>query len=58
LHARPLALRVITAPPGLTYAELARLSPLGKNAEGHLRVINSMYPKGEPVAGQALKIID
>jgi predicted Zn-dependent protease len=58
LHARPLALRVITAPPGLTYAELARLSPLGKNAEGHLRVINGMYPKGEPVAGQALKIID
>lgn len=58
LLARPLALRVITARPGLTFAELAHLSPLGTNAEGHLRVINGMYPKGEPVAGQALKIVD
>ena len=58
LLARPLALRVISARPGLTFAELARLSPLGKNAEGHLRVINGMYPKGEPAADQALKIID
>ena len=56
--ARPLALRVITAQPGLTFAELARVSPLGRNAEGHLRVLNGMYPKGEPVAGQALKIVE
>lgn len=55
--ARPLTLRVITAAAGLTFAELARNSPLGKNAEGHLRLINAMYPSGEPVAGQALKII-
>ena len=58
LLARPLALRVITARPGLTFAELARLSPLSRNAEGHLRVLNGMYPKGEPVPGQALKIVE
>jgi predicted Zn-dependent protease len=56
--ARPLRLRVVTAPPGLTFAELARRSPLGKFAEGHLRVINGLYPAGEPVAGQPLKIVE
>ena len=56
--ARPLRLRVITAQPGLTFAELARRSPLGRFAEGHLRVINSLYPSGEPAAGRALKVIE
>ncbi|HKA39572.1 MAG TPA: M48 family metalloprotease [Burkholderiales bacterium] len=56
--ARPLRLRVITASPGVTFAALARRSPLGRFAEGHLRVINGMYPTGEPVAGQPLKIIE
>ena len=56
--ARPLRLRVITAQPGLTFAELGRRSPIGKHAEGHLRVINGLYPAGEPVAGQPLKVIE
>jgi predicted Zn-dependent protease len=56
--ARPLRLRVITAQPGITFAELARRSPLGRFAEGHLRVINGLYPAGEPVAGQPLKIVE
>jgi predicted Zn-dependent protease len=56
--ARPLRLRVITARPGLTFAELARRSPLGRHAEGHLRVLNGMYPAGEPVPGQPLKIVE
>jgi predicted Zn-dependent protease len=54
----PLRLRVITAQPETTFAELARRSPLGQFAEGHLRVINGKYPKGEPVAGQPLKIVE
>lgn len=56
--ARPLRLRVITAQPGLTFADLAGRSPLGRFAEGHLRVINGLYPSGEPAAGQALKVIE
>lgn len=54
----PLEVHIITAKAGDTYAELARQSPLGKNAESYLRLINAHYPKGEPVAGQLLKIID
>lgn len=49
---------VIEARSGMTFAGLARTSPLGKNAQGHLRLINAMYPAGEPVAGQALKIVE
>ncbi len=56
--ARPMRVRIITARAGMTFAELARTSPLGRFAEGHLRVINGLYPKGEPVAGQALKIVE
>lgn len=56
--AKPLRIRVITARAGLTFAELAKTSPLGRFAEGHLRVINGLYPAGEPAAGQTLKIIE
>ncbi len=56
--ARPLRLRVITAQAGITFAEMARRSPLGPFSEGYLRVINGMYPSGEPVAGQTLKVIE
>jgi len=56
--ARTLTPRVIAARAGLTFAELAALSPLGKHAEGRLRVINGLYPAGEPVAGQAHEIVE
>jgi predicted Zn-dependent protease len=56
--AKPLRLRVITARAGQTFAELAKNSPLGRFAEGHLRVLNGLYPAGEPAAGAALKIVE
>jgi predicted Zn-dependent protease len=56
--ARPLRLRVVTAQPGETFAELARRAPLGRYSEGYLRVINGLYPAGEPVAGQAFKVVE
>ena len=57
-QARPLRIRVIPAAAGTTLSELAKKSPLGRFAEGHLRAINGLYPAGEPVAGQALKIVE
>ncbi len=56
--ARPLTLRIINAPPDARFAELARGSPLGKNAQSYLRLINGIYPTGEPGAGQPLKVIE
>ncbi len=40
--------------PGLTYAQLARRSKVG---EQRLRLINGMFPKGEPVQGRLVKIV-
>jgi predicted Zn-dependent protease len=56
--ARPLRLRVIPAPAGTTFAALARNSPLGQHAEGHLRVINGLYPDGEPRPGELIKVVE
>lgn len=54
---KPLEIRTIAAGKGLSYAELARNSPLGVNAEKYLRLLNGQYPDGEPVPGQRVKII-
>jgi predicted Zn-dependent protease len=38
-------------------AGLARQSPLGADAETQLRLMNGLYPSGEPEPGQLLKIV-
>lgn len=55
--ARPYVIQLITAQPGMTMAELARGSPLGADAESQLRLMNALYPRGEPRPGQLLKIV-
>ncbi len=55
---KPLTIKLIAATKSETYAKLAQHSPLGKNAESYLRLINEQYPQGEPAAGQTLKIIE
>jgi predicted Zn-dependent protease len=55
--ARPHRLSVITATPGTSFAALARSSPLGADAENQLRLMNDLYPTGEPRRGQRLKIV-
>ncbi|MDO8704217.1 MAG: M48 family metalloprotease [Sulfuricaulis sp.] len=51
-------LRVIQARPGDTFASLAKKSPLNKNGEDTLRLINNLFPDGEPQAGELIKIIE
>lgn len=55
--ARPYVLQVIAAQPGTTMARLAQRSPLGADAETQLRLMNDLYPSGEPRPGQLLKIV-
>ncbi len=57
LAARPHYLRTVTAQAGTTMAGLARQSPLGATAESQLRLMNDLYPAGEPKPGQRLKIV-
>ncbi len=54
---KPLEIRTITADQHTRYAQLARTSPLGRNAEHYLRLLNGQYPEGEPAPGQIVKIV-
>jgi len=51
-------LEVITVEEGMTMEQLAAASPITNYALDKLRVINGLYPKGQPEVGQMLKIID
>lgn len=41
----------------MSFAELAKESPLGVNAENYLRLLNGKYPEGKPVSGQLIKVV-
>jgi len=50
-------IKIITAKSGDTFATLAKQANLDDYAEAQLRLINNMYPTGEPSAGQKIKLI-
>lgn len=54
--AEPVRLHTSRAKAGQTIATLAKESPLQSGAEGQLRLLNNLYPSGEPKAGGWLKI--
>jgi predicted Zn-dependent protease len=58
VNAKPLRLKILAAPAGARYADLAKHSPLGKHAEAQLRLLNGHYPIGEPLPGQPLKVVE
>lgn len=47
----------VKAKANATYAKIARQLKMGKYGEDELRLINQAYPRGEPEAGQWIKII-
>ncbi len=51
-------IRLITARAGDTIKSLAARSNLDSYAEDQIRLINDLYPAGEPRAGQLVKIIE
>ncbi len=50
-------LHLVKAKAGTRMADLARKSPLREHAEEQLRLLNNLYPEGEPEAGQTLKLV-
>ena len=56
--AEPYRLRMLKATNKTRMADLAKESPLPKYAEAQLRLINDMYPKREPKAGETVKIVE
>ncbi len=53
-----LRIKVIRFKEGMSYKELAANSPLGRFAEGKLRLLNGHYPEGEPEIGGLMKIVE
>ncbi|MDE0226884.1 MAG: M48 family metalloprotease [Gammaproteobacteria bacterium] len=56
--ANKLRIRVRIAEPDVTYADLARRSPIERHAEEQLRLLNAGYPNGEPRAGNYIKVVE
>ncbi len=52
-----LRIKVVRARPGKTFADYARTSPQPDYPELMLRLINNKFPKGEPVKGERIKLI-
>jgi predicted Zn-dependent protease len=56
--ARALTIKLVKADQSTRFAQLAKASPLGRHAEGYLRLMNGFYPHGEPAPGQMLKVVE
>ncbi len=50
-------LTLIKAGATTRFSALAKQSPIAKRAESQLRLLNDMYPKGEPKPGQTIKVV-
>lgn len=55
--AKPKRIRLVRAKPGDTFASLAMQSTFPDHPEERLRLLNGMYPDGEPQVGQWVKIV-
>jgi len=50
-------IQLARAKPGDTFAKLAEQTTLSNHAEDQLRLLNGMYPDGEPEPGQLIKLV-
>jgi len=55
--AKPWTIRSVAMPAG-GFAELARRSPLGAQAERQLRLLNGVYAGGDIAAGRPVKVVE
>lgn len=56
-QAMPLRINVIRADANTRFSALASQSPVEKYPESQLRLLNAHYPRGEPGAGELIKIV-
>ena len=55
--AEPFRIRMVKVPEGATMTSIAERSPLPKYALEEHRLLNGLYPDGEPQAGEYIKFI-
>lgn len=56
--AKPLRLKIVKATDETRFEDLAKHSSLDSHAESQLRLLNAMYPSGEPKKDELLKIVE
>jgi predicted Zn-dependent protease len=56
-RAEPLVIHVVEAGNDTRIEALAADSPLPGDAEQRLRLLNGLYPDGEPEAGELVKVV-
>jgi predicted Zn-dependent protease len=56
--AEPYRLHIVRAADGDTFEELAKSSSIQKYPVQQLRLFNDLYPEGEPVSGNWIKIVE
>ena len=57
-EARPPRIQIVRAEADTSMENLAASSPISNYALDKLRVMNGLYPSGEPEPGQLIKIVD
>ena len=50
-------IKIVEAKPGDTFAKLSKGTGIGAHGDDLLRVINGLYPNGEPRAGDLIKVV-
>ncbi len=55
--ARAKRLHLIRATTATRFRNLARQSPISDHPEEQLRLLNGLYPDGEPIAGRQIKVV-
>jgi predicted Zn-dependent protease len=56
--AQPFRLKVITAAAGTKIEDYVKSMPGERFQKEHLELLNGLYPKGEPRAGDSLKVVE
>ena len=56
--AKALRIKITQASTTTRYADLARTSSIQHHAEEQLRLLNGDYPRGEPAAGEQIKVVE
>jgi predicted Zn-dependent protease len=55
--AEPYRMRIVPAPAGVTIEQIAARSPLTEYSVEQHRLINGLYPEGEPKTGDPVKFV-
>lgn len=56
--AKPLRIKILHADGTMHFAELARKSSIPNFPEDQLRLMNAMFPRGEPARGMMIKLVE